>query len=192
MKIWSNQPSFEEWRKHKKDTEDKWIGAEENINGDKFPEFVVRDEKGFIQSADGLRITIPIKRQRVTKYFIENPTKAERQQKYYKYWKEEDKPADGYRYFIKHFLSPFLKERGYTVAQVYSVIEDIIWKGIFKLQKKKRDAKRRYEQEQYDNAMAKIRARKVPKFSERKSLENARLLPYEFENDLDDYIIENE
>ncbi|KAA6382546.1 MAG: hypothetical protein EZS28_021926, partial [Streblomastix strix] len=36
--------------------------------------------------------------------------------------KEEDKPADGYRHLIKHYLSPFLKERGYTIAQIYSVI----------------------------------------------------------------------
>ncbi|KAA6377986.1 MAG: hypothetical protein EZS28_026488 [Streblomastix strix] len=131
-KMWSNQPSFEEWRKHKKDTENKiyskWEGVEEDINGDNFPEFVVCDDKGFIQSADGLRITIPIKRQRVTKYFTQNPTKQQRQEKHYKQQKEEDKLTDGYRHYIKHFLSPFLKERGYTVAQVYSVIGSRIWK----------------------------------------------------------------
>ncbi|KAA6394727.1 MAG: hypothetical protein EZS28_009746, partial [Streblomastix strix] len=63
----------------------------------------------FIQSADGLRITVTIKRQRVTKYFTENITKAQRQERHYKAWKEEDKPADGYRHFIKNYLSPFLK-----------------------------------------------------------------------------------
>ncbi|KAA6388166.1 MAG: hypothetical protein EZS28_016310 [Streblomastix strix] len=62
----------------------KWIGTEEDINGDKFPEFVVRDDRGFIQSADGLRITVPIKCQRVTKYFTQNPTKEARQEKHYK------------------------------------------------------------------------------------------------------------
>ncbi|KAA6386152.1 MAG: hypothetical protein EZS28_018324 [Streblomastix strix] len=125
--MWSNQPSFEEWKKNRKNTrQQKWVGTKEDINGDKFPEFVVRDDRGFIQSADGLRITVPIKRQRVTKYFSENPTKQQRQEKHYKQWKEEDKAADGYRHFIKHYLSPFLKERGYTIAQVYSVIGGII------------------------------------------------------------------
>ncbi|KAA6370922.1 MAG: hypothetical protein EZS28_033552 [Streblomastix strix] len=111
--MWSNEPFFEEWRKHKKDTKDKiyskWSGVEEDINGDKCPEFVDRYNKGYIQSANGLRITVPIKRQRVTKYFSENPTKDERQEKHYKQWKEEDKPAE---------------ERGYTVAQVY---QQYIW-----------------------------------------------------------------
>ncbi|KAA6364908.1 MAG: hypothetical protein EZS28_039564, partial [Streblomastix strix] len=51
-------------------------------------------------------------------------------EKHYKQWKEEDKPADGYRHFIKFYLSPLLKERGYTVAQVYSVIGGRIWKGV--------------------------------------------------------------
>ncbi|KAA6338068.1 MAG: hypothetical protein EZS28_052732, partial [Streblomastix strix] len=129
--MWSNKPSFEEWKKSRKNPrQQKWIGVEEDINGDKFPEFVVRDDRGFIQSADGLRITVPIKRQRVTKYFTQNPTKLSRQEKHYKAWKEEDQPADGYRHFIKHYLSPFLKERGYTVAQVYSVIGGRIWKGV--------------------------------------------------------------
>ncbi|KAA6398143.1 MAG: hypothetical protein EZS28_006328, partial [Streblomastix strix] len=225
-KMWSNQPSFEEWRKHKKDTDKikytEWKGVEEDINGDKFPEFVVRDDRGFIQSADGLRITVPIKRQRVTKYFTQNPTKEARQEKHYKAWKEEDKPADGYRHFIKHYLSPFLKERGYTVAQVYSVIGGGIWKGVIapwvlqlgeipdttiddgdeiftipteqaiKQAKQKRDEKREREYEQYNNAMAKIKARKKPTFSEGKTLENARLVPYDFQGDLYDYIIENE
>ncbi|KAA6334973.1 MAG: hypothetical protein EZS28_053012, partial [Streblomastix strix] len=130
-KMWSNKPSFEESKKSRKNPrQQKWVGVEEDINGDKFPEFVVRDERGFIQSADGLRITVPIKRQRVTKYFTQNPTKLSRQEKHYKAWKEEDQPADGYRHFIKHYLSPFLKERGYTVAQVYSVIGGRIWKGV--------------------------------------------------------------
>ncbi|KAA6352773.1 MAG: hypothetical protein EZS28_051700, partial [Streblomastix strix] len=130
-KMWSNQPSFEERKKSRTNPrQKKWIGTQEDINGDKFPEFVVRDDRGFIQSADGLRITVPIKRQRVIKYFTENPTKEARQEKHYKAWKEEDKPADGYRHFIKHYLSPFLKERGYTVAQVYSVIGGRIWKGV--------------------------------------------------------------
>ncbi|KAA6373042.1 MAG: hypothetical protein EZS28_031431, partial [Streblomastix strix] len=130
-KIWSNQPSFEEWKKSRKNPrQQKWVGTQEDINGDQIREFVVRDDRGFIQSADGLRITVPIKRQRVTKYFAQNPTKQARQEKHYKVWKEEDKPADSYRHFIKHYLSPFLKERGYTVAQVYSVIGGRIWKGV--------------------------------------------------------------
>ncbi|KAA6381109.1 MAG: hypothetical protein EZS28_023363 [Streblomastix strix] len=91
-KMWSNQPSFEEWKKNGKNLrQQKWAGTEEDINGDKFPEFVVRDDRGFIQSADGFRITVPIKLQRVTKYFTENPTKQQRQEKHYKQWKEEDK-----------------------------------------------------------------------------------------------------
>ncbi|KAA6396951.1 MAG: hypothetical protein EZS28_007527, partial [Streblomastix strix] len=66
-KMWSNQPSFDEWKKSRTNPrQKKWVGTEEDINGDKFPEFVVRDDRGFIQSADGLRITVPIKRQRVT------------------------------------------------------------------------------------------------------------------------------
>ncbi|KAA6377985.1 MAG: hypothetical protein EZS28_026487 [Streblomastix strix] len=56
----------------------------------------------------------------------------------------------------------------------------------------KRDTKRRQEQKQYDNAMAKIKAKKKPTFGQGKTLENARLLHYEFENDLDDYVIEDE
>ncbi|KAA6398156.1 MAG: hypothetical protein EZS28_006314, partial [Streblomastix strix] len=116
--MWSNPFSFEKWKKNKKgDKYRNWQGSEEDINGDKFPEFIVRDDRVFIQSADGLRITIPIKRQRVNKYFTQNPTKQVRQEKHYKAWKEEDKPADGYRHFIKYYLSLFLKERGYIVAQ---------------------------------------------------------------------------
>ncbi|KAA6392484.1 MAG: hypothetical protein EZS28_011991 [Streblomastix strix] len=222
--MWSNQPSFEEWKKHKKDTQDKiyskWQGIQEDINGDNFPEFVVRDDKGFIQSADGLRITIPIKRQRVTKYFSQNPTKQQRQEKNYKQWKDEDKPADGYRHFIKFYLSPLLKERGYTVAQVYSVIGGRIWKGVIapcqlgeipndtnddgsdiftiptekdiQEARLKRDEKRANEQKQYETAMAKIKARKKPIFSEGKTVESARQVPYDFQNDLDDYVIEDE
>ncbi|KAA6392597.1 MAG: hypothetical protein EZS28_011878 [Streblomastix strix] len=205
------QPSFEEWRKHKKDTEDKlyskWAGVEEDINGDNFPEFVVRDDKGFIQSADGLRITIPINRLRVTKYFSENPTKQQRQEKHYKQWKEEDKPADGYSHFIKKYLSPFLKERGYTVAQVYSVIEgeipdttnddgdeifSIPTEQAIKEAKQRRDEKRDREQEQYSKAMTKIKARKIPTFSEGKTVESARPVPYDFQGDLDDYVIEDQ
>ncbi|KAA6378166.1 MAG: hypothetical protein EZS28_026305 [Streblomastix strix] len=286
-KILSNQPSFEEWKKSRKNArQQKWVGAEEDINGDKFPEFVVRDDRGFIQSADGLRITVPIKRQRVTKYFAQNPTKEARQEKHYKAWKEEDKPADGYRHFIKHYLSPFLKERGYTVAQVYSVIGGRIWKGVIapwllqyydksyyvqsfiggdatslaiykklskaikqaynqyfitgntqqrdnqmmrliqidyaafwnsqlgeipddtnddgddiftipteqviKQAKQKRDEKREKEQRSYEQDIAKIKARKKPTFSEGKTVENARLVPYDFQDDLVGYIIENE
>ncbi|KAA6358016.1 MAG: hypothetical protein EZS28_046457 [Streblomastix strix] len=249
-------------------------------------EFVVRDDRGFIQSANGLRITVPIKRQRVTKYFTENPTKEARQEKHYKAWKEEDKLADGYRHFIKHYLSPFLKERGYTVAQVYSVIGGRIWKGVIapwilqyydksyqaqsfiggdatspaiykklnkaikqaynqyfitdnsqqrdnqmmrliqigyaafwnnqlgeipddtnddrddiftisteqaiKVAKQKRDEKREREQRQYETDMAKIKARKKPTFSEGKTVQSARIAPYDFENDLDDYVIEEQ
>ncbi|KAA6358684.1 MAG: hypothetical protein EZS28_045789, partial [Streblomastix strix] len=251
-----------------------------------FPEFVVRDDRGFIQSADGLRITVPIKRQRVTKHFSQNPTKEARQMKHYKQWKEEDKPADGYRHFIKHYLSPFLKERGYTVAQVYSVIGGRIWKEVIapwllqyydrsyqaqsfiggdatslaiykklskaikqaynlyfinghseqrdnqmmrliqigyaafwnnqlgdipddtnddgddiftipteqaiKQAKQKRDEKREKEQRSYEQDMAKIKARKKPTFSEGKTLESARLVPYDIQNDLDDYVIEEQ
>ncbi|KAA6385606.1 MAG: hypothetical protein EZS28_018865 [Streblomastix strix] len=54
-KMWSNQPSFEEWKKNRKNArQQKWIGTEEDINRDNFNEFVVRDDRGFIQSADGL------------------------------------------------------------------------------------------------------------------------------------------
>ncbi|KAA6379475.1 MAG: hypothetical protein EZS28_024999 [Streblomastix strix] len=285
--MWSNQPSFGEWKKSRKNArQQKWVGSEEDINGDKFPQFVVRDDRGFIQSADGLRITVPIKRQRVTKYFIQNPTKPSRQEKHYKAWKEEDTPADGYRHFIKYYLSPFLKERGYTVAQVYSVIGGRIWKGVIapwvlqyydksyqaqsfiggdntslaiykKLSKaikqaynqyfitgktqqrdnqmmrlidigyaafwnnqlgeipddtndngddiftipteqaikeaqQKRDEKRGREQRQYETDMAKLKARKKPTFNEGKTLESARLVPNDFQGDLDDYLIEDE
>ncbi|KAA6396827.1 MAG: hypothetical protein EZS28_007648 [Streblomastix strix] len=251
-KMWSNQPSFEEWKKSRTNPrQQKWVGTLEDINGDKFPEFVVRDDR-----------------------------------KHYKAWKEEDKPADGYRHFIKHYLSPFLKERGYTVAQVYSVIGGRIWKGVIapwvlqyydnsyqaqsfiggdatslaiykklskaikqaynqyfitgKIQqrdnqmmrliqvgyaafwngqlgeipddtnddgddiftipteqaikeaKQKRNEKREKEQRQYETDMAKIKAWKKPTFSERKTVESARLLPYDFQGDLDDYLIEYE
>ncbi|KAA6387499.1 MAG: hypothetical protein EZS28_016977 [Streblomastix strix] len=89
--MWSNQPSFEEWKKSRKNhIQQKWVGSEEDINGDKLPEANI----------------------------------------HYKAWKEEDKPADGYRHFIKKYLFPFLKERGYTIAQVYSVIGGRIWKGV--------------------------------------------------------------
>ncbi|KAA6358343.1 MAG: hypothetical protein EZS28_046130 [Streblomastix strix] len=270
--MWSNQPSFDKWKKSRKNPrQQKWVGTEEDINCDKFPEFVVRDNRGFIQSADGLRITVPIKRQRVTKYFNQNPTKEARLEKHYKAWKEEDKPAD---------------ERGYTVVQVYSVIGGRIWKGIIapwllqyydksyqaqsfiggdatslaiykklsktinqaynqyfingqsqqrdnqmmrllqigyatfwnsqlgeipddtnddgdeiftipteqaiKEAKQKRDEKRAKEQRQYELDMAKIKARKKPAFSEGKTLESARLAPYEFQDDLDDYVIEEQ
>ncbi|KAA6393816.1 MAG: hypothetical protein EZS28_010660 [Streblomastix strix] len=286
-KIWSNQPSFDEWKKSRTNARQKqWVGTEEDINGDKFQEFVVRDDRRFIQSADGLRITVPIKRQRVTKYFSQNPTKEACQEKHYKAWKEEDKPADGYRHFIKHYLSPFLKEGDYTVAQVYSVIGGRIWKGVIdpwalqyydqsyqtqsfiggdatslaiykklskaikqannqyfidgntqqrdnqmmrliqigyvafwnsqlgeipddtnddgdkiftitteqaiKVAKQKRDEKREREQRQYETDMAKIKAGKKPIFSDGKTLESARPLPYDFKNELDDYVIEEQ
>ncbi|KAA6367552.1 MAG: hypothetical protein EZS28_036921 [Streblomastix strix] len=129
-KIWSSQPSFEEWKKGKKGKYRIWKGLLEDINGDNFPEFVIRDNEGFIHAADGLRITIPIKCERVTKQFNENSIKAERFQKHYKQWKEEDKPVEDYRHFIKKYLSSFLKERSYTVAQVYSVTVGRIWKGV--------------------------------------------------------------
>ncbi|KAA6366287.1 MAG: hypothetical protein EZS28_038186 [Streblomastix strix] len=108
----------------------EWKGVEQDINCVNFRQFVVRDDRGFIQLADGLRITVPFKRQKVTKYFTENPSREDRAATHYKSWKEEDKPADGYRYFIKYYLSPFLNECGYTVAQVYSVIGGRILKGI--------------------------------------------------------------
>ncbi|KAA6391407.1 MAG: hypothetical protein EZS28_013068 [Streblomastix strix] len=286
-KMWSNLPSFEECKKSRaKPRQKKWVGTVEDINGDQLPEFVVRDDRGFIQSAYGLRITVPIKRQRVTKYFAQNPTKEARQEKHYKQWKEEDKPADGYRHFIKFYLSPFLKERGYTVAQVFSVIGGRIWKGVIapwllqyydksyqaqsfiggdatslaiykklskaikqaynqffitghnqqrdnqimklidigytafwnnqlgeitddtnddgddiftipteqtiKEVKQKRDEKRANEQRQYETAMTKIKARKKPTFSDGRTVESARLAHYDFENDFDDYVIEDE
>ncbi|KAA6369713.1 MAG: hypothetical protein EZS28_034760 [Streblomastix strix] len=154
---------------------------------------------------------------------------------HYKAWKEEDKPADGYRHFIKHSLSLFLKERGYTIAQVYSVIGGRIWKEqrdnqmmrliqigyaafwnsqlgeipddtnddgdeIFtipteqaiKEAKQKRDEKRAREQRSYESDMAKIKARKKPTFRDGKTVESARILPYDFQDDLDDYLIEDE
>ncbi|KAA6375557.1 MAG: hypothetical protein EZS28_028917 [Streblomastix strix] len=65
--MWSNEPSFEKWKKNRKNPrQQKQVGVEEDINGDNFPEFVVRDDKGFIHSADGLRIAVPINHQRVT------------------------------------------------------------------------------------------------------------------------------
>ncbi|KAA6404390.1 MAG: hypothetical protein EZS28_000077 [Streblomastix strix] len=129
--MWTNQLSFEEQKKSRTNTRQmKWVGSSEDINGDKFPEYVVRDHRGFIQSADGLRITVPIKRQRVIKYFSENRTKEERQEKNYKQLQEEENPADGNRLFIKNYLSSFLKERDYTIAQVCSVIGGRIWKGV--------------------------------------------------------------
>ncbi|KAA6377281.1 MAG: hypothetical protein EZS28_027193 [Streblomastix strix] len=58
--------------------------------------------------------------------------------------------------------------------------------------KQKRDEKREREQRQYETDMAKIKARKRPTFNEGKTLESARLAPYDFKDDMDDYIIENE
>ncbi|KAA6387054.1 MAG: hypothetical protein EZS28_017417 [Streblomastix strix] len=97
------------------ETYQKTIGPQLTLNEQ------LRTNKDYQKSADGLRITIPIKRQRATKYFTQNPIKEQRKEKLFKQWKEEDKPADGYRHLIKHYLSPFLKERGYTIAQIYSV-----------------------------------------------------------------------
>ncbi|KAA6361949.1 MAG: hypothetical protein EZS28_042524 [Streblomastix strix] len=286
-KMSSNQPSFEEWKKSRTNPrQKKWVGTQEDINGDNFPEFVVRDDRGFIQSADGLRITVPIKRQRVTKYFSQNPTKEAHQEKHYKQWKEEDQPADGYRHSIKYYLSPFLKERGYIVAQVYSVIGGRIWKGVIapwllqyqdksyqaqsfiggdatslsiykklskaikqaynqyfitgytqyrdnqmmrliqigytafwnnqvgdipddtnddgdeiftipteqaiKQAKQKRGEKRQKEWRQYETDMAKIKARKKPTFSDGMTVQSARLALYDFQDDLDDYVIEEQ
>ncbi|KAA6388192.1 MAG: hypothetical protein EZS28_016280 [Streblomastix strix] len=235
--MWLNQLSFEKWRKHKKDTEDKSYskcrGVEEDVNGDNFPEFVVRDDKGFIQLSDGIRITIPNKRQRVTKYFSENPTKQQRQEKHYKQQKEEDKPADRYRYFIKKIFIPLLErawlyrslsifshwrqsgQRDNQMMRLIQVGYTGFWNGnlgdisddanddgddIFTIPSEKdikeaklrRDAKRRQEQEQYNNAMAKIKARKKPTFSDGKTVESTRLVPYDFQNDLDDYVIEDQ
>ncbi|KAA6373360.1 MAG: hypothetical protein EZS28_031112, partial [Streblomastix strix] len=187
---------------------------------------------------------------------------------------------------IVKYLSPFLKERGYTVAQVYSVIGGRIWKGVIapwvlqyydqsyqaqsfiggdatslaiykklsksikqaynqyfiddntqqrdnqmmrliqigyaafwniqlgeipddtnddgdeiftipteqaiKVAKQKRDEKIEREQRQYETDMAKIKARKKPIFGDGKTLESARLLPYDFKNELDDYVIEEQ
>ncbi|KAA6372135.1 MAG: hypothetical protein EZS28_032338, partial [Streblomastix strix] len=58
--------------------------------------------------------------------------------------------------------------------------------------KQKRDEKREREQRSYELDMAKIKARKKPAFSEGNTLENARLLPYDFQGDLDDYVIEEQ
>ncbi|KAA6371154.1 MAG: hypothetical protein EZS28_033319 [Streblomastix strix] len=58
--------------------------------------------------------------------------------------------------------------------------------------KQKRDEKREREQRQYEVDMTKIKARKRPTFSEGKTLESARLLPYDFKNDLDNYAIEEQ
>ncbi|KAA6396286.1 MAG: hypothetical protein EZS28_008186 [Streblomastix strix] len=289
-KMWSNSLSFDEWSKNKKDTDKikctEWKGVEEDVNGDNFPEFVDHDHNRFIWSADGLRITVPFKRQRVTKYLTENPSSEDRATSHYKSWKEEEKHADGYGHFIKHYLSPFLKERGYTVAQIYSVIGGRIRKGVtapwvlqyydksyqaqsfigdnptslaiyqklskaskqvqnqyfingqsqqrdnqmmrliqidyavfwnrklgdipdstnddgeeifviptelaLKQSKYRRDEKRLKEQKSYESDMAKIKARKARKFYERMTLESARLARYDFQNDLDDYVIEDQ
>ncbi|KAA6366778.1 MAG: hypothetical protein EZS28_037695 [Streblomastix strix] len=58
--------------------------------------------------------------------------------------------------------------------------------------KQKRDDKRAKEQRQYETDMAKIKASKRPTFNERRTVESARLLPYDFQGDLDDYLIEDE
>ncbi|KAA6382967.1 MAG: hypothetical protein EZS28_021506 [Streblomastix strix] len=58
--------------------------------------------------------------------------------------------------------------------------------------KQRRDEKRAREQRSYEQDMAKIVAKKKPTVNEGKTLSNARLLPYEFQNDLDDYIIEDQ
>ncbi|KAA6380791.1 MAG: hypothetical protein EZS28_023683 [Streblomastix strix] len=58
--------------------------------------------------------------------------------------------------------------------------------------KLRRDEKRVKEWRQYEEDIAKIKARKKPTFNEGKKLENTRLASYEFQNDLDDYIIEEQ
>ncbi|KAA6399706.1 MAG: hypothetical protein EZS28_004766 [Streblomastix strix] len=58
--------------------------------------------------------------------------------------------------------------------------------------KQKRDEKRAKEQRQYETDMVKIKARKKSTFAEGKTVADARLLSYEFQNDLDDYVIEDE
>ncbi|KAA6362987.1 MAG: hypothetical protein EZS28_041486 [Streblomastix strix] len=58
--------------------------------------------------------------------------------------------------------------------------------------KLKRDGKRAKEQRSYESDMAKIKAMKKPTFIKRKSLANARLSSYDFKNDLDDYVIEDQ
>ncbi|KAA6397975.1 MAG: hypothetical protein EZS28_006501 [Streblomastix strix] len=276
-----------EWKKSRKNPrQQKRYGSEEDINGDKFPEFVVRDDRGFIQSVEELRITVPIKYQRVTKYFIRNPSKQDRATKHYKAQKEEDKPADGYRHYIKKYLYPFLKERGYNVAQVYPVIGGRIWKEVIapwflqyydksyqaqsfigrdatslaiykklnkavkqeynlyfitdnskqignqKMQliqvsyvafwnnklgeilgdknddgeeifiiltdkaikeaKLRKDEKKMREQRSYESDMVKIKARKKPTFSDEKTLENDKQSLYDFDNVLDDYVVEEQ
>ncbi|KAA6391260.1 MAG: hypothetical protein EZS28_013215 [Streblomastix strix] len=144
--MWLNESSFEEWKKNRKNPrQQKWVGVED-INGDKFTKFVVRDNKGFIQSSDGLRITVPIKLQKVNKYSTKDPTKQDRATTCYKAWKKEDKLADNYRHFIKKYQSPFLKMSGYIVAQVHSMIGGRIWKGIIAP----------CESEQGDNKMMKL------------------------------------
>ncbi|KAA6389715.1 MAG: hypothetical protein EZS28_014758 [Streblomastix strix] len=121
-KMWSNPLSFEEWKKSRKNPrQQKLVGSEEDINGDKFKEFVVRDDRGFIQSADGLRITVPNKCQRVTKYFTENPTKQQRQEKHYKQWIEEDKTADDIKHFTKKIsISILERARLYSSLSIFS------------------------------------------------------------------------
>ncbi|KAA6388569.1 MAG: hypothetical protein EZS28_015903 [Streblomastix strix] len=57
--------------------------------------------------------------------------------------------------------------------------------------KQRRDQKRANEQRQYETAMAKIKARIKPIFSEGKTVQSARLAPYDFQGDLDDYDIED-
>ncbi|KAA6390453.1 MAG: hypothetical protein EZS28_014024 [Streblomastix strix] len=58
--------------------------------------------------------------------------------------------------------------------------------------KQKRDEKRDREQSLYESDMAKIKARKKPTFSDGKTPESARLVPYDFQDDLDDYVIEDQ
>ncbi|KAA6370213.1 MAG: hypothetical protein EZS28_034261 [Streblomastix strix] len=58
--------------------------------------------------------------------------------------------------------------------------------------KLRRDEKRAREQRSYEQDMAKIKARKKPTFNEGKTLESAILVSYDFQNDLDDYVIEEQ
>ncbi|KAA6364160.1 MAG: hypothetical protein EZS28_040314 [Streblomastix strix] len=58
--------------------------------------------------------------------------------------------------------------------------------------KQRRDEKRAKEQRSQEQDMAKIKTRKNSTFNERKILGSVRLVPYEFTNDLDDYVIEDQ
>ncbi|KAA6373490.1 MAG: hypothetical protein EZS28_030982, partial [Streblomastix strix] len=94
----------------------------------------------------------------------------------------------GYAAFWNGKLGEISDETNGVQQEIFTIPTEKAIKEV----KLRRDEKRMREQRSYESDMAKIKARKKPTFSEGMTLENARLSSYDFQNDLNDYVIEDQ